>query len=159
MNGGVIPFVLIAVTTGLMLGLANHRLALIGSGAYVAASLVAWSLPFSASEAVLFAGLFVTVLAVGVLVYFPTARSPVWVVALGVNSGLWLGACAAATGSLPALATIALTPIAAALAWWSARCDLIIIAKVAASWMIAIASLTLFVSLLPTPGYQPDHME
>jgi len=31
--------------------------------------------------------------------------------------------------------------------------------KVAASWMIAISSLALFVSLMPHPGYVPDHME
>ena len=42
---------------------------------------------------------------------------------------------------------------------WLARGKFNIAVKVVASWMIAIASLSLFVTLIPTPGYKPDHME
>ena len=55
--------------------------------------------------------------------------------------------------SAPAKALIAIP------ANWLTQRKLDIIIKVVASWMIAIASLSLFVSLIPTPGYKPDHME
>ena len=41
----------------------------------------------------------------------------------------------------------------------SADSGLIRAVKVAASWMIAVSSLALFVSMMPHPGYVPDHME
>lgn len=159
MNGGIIPFVLAAITTGLMLGLAELRAGLRALAAFIAAAFIEWFLPVLAPETTLFAALFAAILAVGIAVYVRAARSPLWLLVLAFNGGLWLGACAAASRSPAGLAMIALTPIAAAGARWTARRDATIIVKVAASWMMAIASLTLFVSLIPTPGYQPDHME
>ncbi len=159
MNGGLIPFALVAVTTGLMLGLVRTRLALLGASLFVAATFLGWTLPAVTAETTLFVALFVALLVTGIAIYLPALRSRPWILAMGLNGGLWLGACAAAVRLPAGLAMIALTPIAIALARWTVQRDLIIIAKVAASWMIAIASLTLFVSLLSTPGYQPDHME
>jgi ABC-type proline/glycine betaine transport system permease subunit len=64
---------------------------------------------------------------------------------------LILAAIGLALGLLPTLLAI---PV-----HWIARQKFAILLKVVASWVIAIASLALFVSVMPTPGYKPDHME
>lgn len=160
MNGGILPMLLLGATLGLSLALAPLRgawaaLAAMAAGALLLA-LVA--VPARLSEAIVI-GLLLSVIATAALVFVPRRYADRLVIAAGLNAGAWAGALASVsnqrTGLAPALALgLLFVP-----ARWLPLRQYGIIIKVFASWMIAIASLSLFVSMMTTPGYKPDHME
>ena len=159
MNGGLVPLLLLSATVGLMLAFVAIRRATMAMVAFAAAALVAFSTSFGLSPGVIFTGLWLSIVAAAILVYLPVSRWSVAVIPICLNAGFWSGACAGLTGSRTAL-LIGILPLFIAIpAGWMARGKLNIAVKVGASWMIAIASLSLFVTLIPTPGYKPDHME
>lgn len=159
MNGGIAPFLLIAVTMALMLGLVPGRLALSGAAAFGSAALLGFMGPTLLPLTIVFAGLFGSLIVIAILTYIPAARWRHLVIPMSINAGLWLGACAAMTSTSGGLAIGLLPLLLYFLVDWIAQRKFLILIKVVASWMIAIASLSLFVSLVPTPGYKPDHME
>ncbi len=127
--------------------------------AIAAAALVAFSMSFGLSQGAIFTGLWLSMVVAAVLVYVPVSRWSVAVLPISLIAGFWSGACAGLTGSRAAL-LIGILPLFISIpARWLTRGKFNIAVKVVASWMIAIASLSLFVSLIPTPGYKPDHME
>ena len=159
MNGGLVPLVLLSATIGLMLAFVSTRTATIGLVAYAATALLAFAVPVGLSPTVNFAGLWLSMIVAAALAYLPVARWSVAVLPISVNAGFWMGVCAALSGSWSAFG-LGLVPVLISFpAAWLTRQKLDIVIKVVASWMIAIASLSLFVSLIPTPGYKPDHME
>lgn len=159
MNGGIAPFLLLAGTIGLLLGLAPWRRALAGGVVFVGAALLGFMVHAHMMLGVVFTGLFLSMILVAVLVYYPARLWAMWVVPISINCGLWLGTCAALTSTSTGLALGLLATLLAIPVHWIARQKFVILIKVVASWMIAIASLSLFVSLMPTPGYKLDHME
>lgn len=77
----------------------------------------------------------------------------------GTNAGAWIGAEASVGGMADGvLVALSLGLLLTAGRWLSLR-DSSIVIKVIASWMIAIATLSMFVSLVPIQGYKPDHMD
>ena len=160
MNSGFLPQILMAAAVVLLLALVTPRQAIVSSAGFIVAYLLMQLVPLSPSwNEVAVVGLWVSVVTTAALVYVPPPRWARLSVPLSINAGLWAGACAAfvgqriglAAGLLPLLALIPLR-------WLVAR-NLAIVLKVLASWLIAIASLSAFVSLLSTPGYKPDHMQ
>lgn len=159
MNGGLVPLLLLSATIGLMLAFVARRTALIGLVAFIATGLLAFAIPVGLPPPAIFAGLWLSTIAAAILVYFPVARWSAAALPICVNAGFWMGACAALSGNWSALGVGFLPVLVAFPASWLTRRKFAIVIKVIASWMIAIASLSLFVSLIPTPGYKPDHME
>lgn len=160
MNGGLLPLVLMCATFGLLLAFAARRRAWLGLGAMVAAALLLSlaHLPQSASDAI-FVGLWLSIIATAALTFVPPDFVNRLIVPAGLNAGAWAGALATMSdrrgGLILALSSgLLFIPVR----WFTMR-GYHIVPKVIASWMIAIASLSLFVSLMPTPGYKPDHME
>ncbi|MDQ3080490.1 MAG: hypothetical protein M3R03_10905 [Pseudomonadota bacterium] len=159
MNGGLVPLLLLSATIGLMLAFVANRQAMIALLGFGIAAIVAFAVPIHFASNTVFAGLWLSMIAGVVLVYLPVARWSVLALPICLNAGFWLGAGAGLSGDRLALligifASFILFP-----ARLLARGRLNIALKVVASWMIAIASLSLFVTLIPTPGYKPDHME
>ncbi len=131
-------------------------MALVG---FAAAALMAFTASPDIAPNIIFAGLWLSMIAAAVLVYLPVARWSLAALPISVNAGFWLGACAGLSNDLSVLA-IGILPLFIAIpARLVAGGKFNIAVKVVASWMIAIASLSLFVTLIPTPGYKPDHME
>ncbi len=161
MIGGILPLMLLGAAIGLMLAFAPKKVAGYALIAVGGAALIGFFLPVLFSADVLFVGVLVSVLATSILVYLPVARWSRAILPLSINGGLWIGASASLAIDRPLFALgLGLLPLVVLLpAHWLVRIKFDIVIKVLASWMIAIASLSMFVSLMPTPGYKPDHME
>lgn len=160
MNSGILPLLLICATLGLSLALAPQRDAWLGVAAMAASALLLSLMPLSPSLSdTIFIGLWLSIIATAALTYLPRRFADRLTIAAGLNAGAWAGALAAVSdkrGELIIALVLALLFIPAR--WFTLRGYHIVI-KVIASWMIAVASLSMFVSLIPTPGYKPDHME
>ena len=161
MNAGILPLLLLSATLGLSLSQASSRQAWTGFAVALVVAFVVALLPIpQGASPIVFAGLWVSMIVTAALVYLPARLPRRWAVPAAANAGAWAGAHAATSASLPAsvLAAIPLCLVFYPGRWIAAR-GYDIAVKVAASWMIAIASLSLFVSAMPTPGYQQDHMQ
>lgn len=160
MNGGLLPLLLICVTLGLSLALAPWRMAWFAVAAMtVSALLLSLARLAPDTSDAIFVGLWLSVIVTAVLTYLPRRYADRLMIPAGLNAGAWAGALSAVSdkrGDLILAIGAALLFIPAR--WFTLRGYHIVI-KVVASWMIAIASLSMFVSFMPTPGYKPDHME
>lgn len=160
MNGGIVPSLLLCATLGLLLSLTSLRVAWFAVACLVATSGIGslLALPTSLMDAI-FIGLWLSVILTAALTYLRHDVAQRWAIPLATVGGIWVGALASLSDRKSDLAFA----LPVSLLWIPGR---LIVAqgyglgiKVVASWMIAIASLSLFVSLTPTPGYKPDHME
>lgn len=160
MNGGILPILLICATVGLALSLVGWRDAWLGVAAIVLSALLVsiFNIPPTASK-IIFFGLFVSTILTAVLVYVPQSWPRHWAIPVAVNAGGWAGALASLSGMHNALWLALPLCLLCLPGRWINQRGFGIAVKVAASWMIAISSLALFVSLMPHPGYVPDHME
>ena len=159
MNGGLVPLVLLSATIGLMLAFVASRRAWLALAVFAIAAVAGWAIPLGLSPQLIFTALWLSAIVAAILVYVCVAHWSMAVLPLCLNAGFWLGASAALTGNFLVLALGLVPALIAIPAKWLAQRKFDIVIRVAASWMIAIASLSLFVSLIPTPGYKPDHME
>lgn len=160
MNAGILPICLLFLAVGLTLSFAELRGALLGAAALIVAALLAALLHLAqgALEPV-FVGLWVSVIATVGLMHLPNRITLAWAVAAGVNAGAWAGALAAIS-SLRWQMLFALPILLIMLPGrWLVERGYGIGLKVVGSWLGAIATLAIFVSLTPTPGYKPDHMQ
>jgi hypothetical protein len=107
-----------------------------------------------------FLGCWLSVAVSAATVHLPGGLRPQWALAASLNAGFWSGAVIALSGSrldlLKALpCVLVLFPAASG---FGLRAT--IVAKVVASWLIAMAVLAATLQFLPvTPGYMPDHLD
>lgn len=160
MNGGILPLVLLFAAIGLALSFTTARAAWYGATALAASALVLAFVPLppNLTEPVL-AGLLISTILTAALTYLPRELPRQWAVAAAINAGLWGGAMASISGMRGGLAAALPLSLLFIAGQWRPVRNYAIIIKVLASWIIAIASLAMFVSLVSTPGYKPDHME
>lgn len=160
MNGGIIPSLLLCATIGLLLSYASPRVAWAGVACLVASSVIALLLsPRTSLMDAIFIALWLSIILTAALTYLPQGMARRWAIPLATVGGLWVGSLASMSGRKSDLALA----LPASLLWlpgrWIVARGYGLGVRIVASWMIAIASLSLFVSLTPTPGYKPDHME
>lgn len=160
MRGGFLPPAILCAAIGLALAFVPVRKAMLAALLLVVSALLVWSLgpPVRWIEPI-FVGCWLSVIADALLMHKPERLPAGLFFVAAANSGIWAGAVTAVSGARSDLA-IALPlvllfvigrPIV--LRGWS------IGLKVLASWLTAVAILATMVSLTPTPGYKPDHME
>ncbi|MEO6579625.1 MAG: hypothetical protein ABIN83_00550 [Sphingomicrobium sp.] len=160
MNGGILPILMICATVGLALSLVDRRDAFLGITAIVlSAVLVSIFKIAPGASKIVFAGLFLSTIFTAILIYLPRSWPHHWALPVTVNAGGWAGALASLSGMHTALWLALPLCLICLPGRWIEQRGLGIAVKVAASWMIAISSLALFVSMMPHPGYVPDHME
>ena len=160
MNGGIVPILLICATLGLALSLVGTRDAWLGVTAIVLSALIVSTLKIAPGASnIIFAGLFLSTIFTALLIYLPRSWPRRWAIPVAVNAGGWAGALASLSGMHTGLWLALPLCLICLPGRWIVQRGLGIAVKVAASWMIAIASLALFVSMMPHPGYVPDHME
>lgn len=160
MNSGLLPQMLISATIALMLSLVSWRIAIVSGVVFVMASVAMLFVPLSPqfADAALI-GLWLTMIVTALMVYLPTAHWTRLALPMSLNAGIWTGACAVLAGHHGGL-LLGLLPLFILIpARLIVARNFTMIIKVVASWMIAIATLSAFVSLVPTPGYKPDHMQ
>jgi hypothetical protein len=160
-NGGILPLMLLGATLGLLLSKTSlGKVAWRGWVAAAIAALAASLLPLPTHLVIpIEVGLWISTVITAATVYLPRGTASRLILPLAVNAGGWLGAVAAVTSMRPLLLAALLLallfiPIGALASRGSA-----IAVKVVASWMIAIGTLAVFVSMVPTPGYKQDHMQ
>lgn len=161
MNGGILPLLMIFATVGLALSLVGRRDALLGLAAILMSALAVslfLHVPPEASKFI-FAGLFVSTIITASSLYLPRAWPRSWTISVALNAGGWAGALASVSAMQNALCLGLPLCLLCLPGRWIDRRGFGLGLKVAASWMIAISSLSLFVSMMPHPGYVPDHME
>jgi len=160
MNGGIVPFLLMGVTLGVMLSRVDRRLGWAGLAIAMIGAAAAALVPIGAAATdTVYTGLWLSMIVAAGLAFVPPARLRRLTVIAAGNAGAWSGALAGLGGIRTGL--LVALPFALLFLpgqWIAARGQDVAI-KIVASWMIAIASLSLLVSLMPTPGYKPDHMQ
>ncbi len=160
MNAGLLPMGLVSVGVGVALSFASRRGAWLAVAALIVIAVFVASMPLPQSlGGAVFAGAWLSVIAAAALAFLPGGLRDSWAIAAGINGGAWVGALAALSprpGELLFILPLTLSFLAGQ--WLAARGHAIA-PKVILSWIVAVASLSFFVSLMPTPGYQPDHME
>ena len=160
MNGGVLPLLIMSTTVGLALSLVDQRELLLGLAALALGALAVSLFPIPHdSSTIVFAGLFLSTIVTAALLYLPRAWPRPWVIPVALNAGGWTGALASLSDMRSALWLALPLCLLCVPGRWVDQRGLGLGLKVAASWMIAISSLSLFVSMMPHPGYVSDHME
>lgn len=160
MNGGILPLVLLSATVGLLLSFTIGRVGwmAIVIMASLAAIMAATSSAQNMIAALTLGLLAMTIIAAAITILRPSAADTL-VVPLAMIVGIGAGALASSSGRKGDL----LLALPLSLLFVPGRRIVAngygIAIKVVASWMIAIATLSIFVSMTPTPGYEPDHME
>ncbi len=160
MNGGIIPSLLLCATIGLLLSFTTGRVAWFAVAGMAATAVVfaLLTMPQSAATTI-FVGIWSTIIAAAVLTYFPPAVAQRWALPLAVAAGAGIGSLATLSGRKSDLMLALPISLLFVPGRWAVARGYGLGHKIAASWMIAIAMLSTFVSMTPTPGYQPDHME
>ncbi len=159
MIGELISPTLLGAAIGLMLACAPRRIWWIGLALFVASTLLGLVVPPRLSPDIILAALRISTIAAALSIYAPKNSRSAISLPICLCAGYWLGSCAADTGDLAILA-LGLSSLFVSLpSKWVRRPLTGLAIKVAASWIIAIAALSLSISLVPTPGYKPDHME
>lgn len=160
MNGGIVPSLLLGATIGLMLSFATRRIALTAiAGMAATAALVAWSaLPASLTTAI-FVGIWSTIIVAAGITFAPPALVQRLAIPMAIAAGAGAGALASVSGRKSDLLLAVPAGLLFVPGVWLVARGYGIGVKIVASWMLAIAMLSMFVSLTPTPGYQRDHME
>lgn len=160
MNSGILPFLLMSSSVALALTIAPLRLGLFSAAGFAAAALLIAliAVPDSAEEAIL-TGFWLSAIVAAALVLVP-AKLPASVASIvAINAGLWFGALMTVTEQgLSAALALAVATFFVPARWFRCRGGEIVL-KVLSSWIIAVSALATLVSLVPTPGYEPDHME
>lgn len=160
MNSGILPLLLLGLTLGLALSTAIPKWAWRG---WIIADFVAIAMSFVpiAREHLITVeiGLWVSTILTAAVAYLPARFAAPATLPVAINAGAWLGAVASASAMRPVMlaglfVALVFLPIHALSSRGSA-----IAVKVVASWMIAVGTLAVFVSMVPTPGYMQDHMQ
>ena len=160
MNAGILPMLLLCATVGLLLSFGSQRVAWLGFAGMVASALILslLTLPAEVSKQI-FIGAWVSIIVTAAVTYLPPRLPSRWAIPLAINAGAWVGALASLSGRKRDLLLALPLGLIFVLGRWVVARGLGLGVKVVASWMIAIATLSIFVSMTPTPGYEPDHMQ
>lgn len=160
MNGGIVPSLVLCATIGLLLSSTSPRVAWSGVACLVASSVIASLLTLQAGLMnAIFIGLWLSIILTAALTYLPSDVARRWAIPLATVDGIWVGTLASSSGRKSDLVFALPASLLFLAGRWIVARGYGLGVKIVASWMIAIASLSLFVSLTPTPGYTPDHME
>jgi hypothetical protein len=160
MNGGMLPFFLMAAAIALALSTVPWRWAIGALAGFALCAVAMGVLPISqGASGLVFTGFWLSTIAAAALVLIPRTLPPAVAIAAAVNAGAWFGGMANLGGTRFALPlAVPVTLFFVPGRWFMYRQRQIVL-KVLASWLIAVSVLATFVSLVPTPGYVPDHME
>lgn len=159
MNGGIIPSLMLSATIALLLSFTTGRAAWLGVAGMAATAFVLALVAFPQSlSPAIFISVWGTIIVAAVLIYLPPSNAQRWSIPVAVAAGASIGALSSLSGRKSDLLALPISLLFVPGRWIVARGYGLGI-KIAGSWMISIALLSAFVSLTPTPGYKPDHME
>jgi hypothetical protein len=145
---------------GLALTIVRFRIAWAGLASFAISALLAMFLPLpEGALSMVFTAFWLSTIAAACLVLIPGTASPWLAIILAINGGVWSGMLTTVTGARSPLALALLFALFFVPGRWFRCGGREIVLKVLSSWLIAVSALAALVSLVPTPGYEPDHME
>lgn len=160
MNGGLLPLALLCAALGLALAATPVKTAWISLGVLATMAIAALAiLAGYQHDAPLLLGFWGSTMLTAALVYLPRGLTGLWAFLASANAGIWVGAFAGSAGGWRALAWAMPLALLFLPAGWLIRRGFGIGAKIVASWIVAVSLLAGMVSMVPTPGYAPDHKE
>lgn len=160
MRDSLLPAAMLCVALTLPLGFLSARMAAYAVTACVVGALAALLVPFPpAHDDAIFAACWLSTLVIAGSVHLPTGVTRALSIALGANAGLWAGQVAQTDGHPRNLLIALPLVLLCEPARWLVRSERGIALKVVASWLMAIAGMEMVLTLIPTPGYMPDHMD
>lgn len=156
---GALPPALLAAALAFALAFATWRIIGLALAMFaVTAVAVSLSPIGETSRALVFVGLWASIIVTAAAVHL-SRPAPAWrSLVLAVNAGAWAGATlsvAGTPGDLPRAMPVALLALPAA--WLVGRGGGLAV-KVVASWLIAVAILAATLPMIATPGFAPDHL-
>lgn len=164
MRDPLLPQILLSAALGLALSYGATAVALQAAAIMLVGAVTVAILPLAGFPLDLaFFVAWLSVMATAATVHLPDTwrvRAGPWLPrGLALNAGLWCGLLNHG-GLSPFNLAFALPFLALMLpgAWLVGR-GWGVAVKVAASWLIAVAGLQIALGLIPTPGYEADHME
>lgn len=159
MNGGALPLVLMFAAVGLALMSVAPKAAWLSIACLSLSTLLfAMFEPSEAMQSALFAGFWLSLMATAATVLFGRSLPALVAAALAVNAGAWSGLLAALTHSRTTLIfALPISLLFVTSRWLKPSYG--VVTKVLSSWLIAVGTLAMLVSMVPTPGYEADHME
>ena len=160
MRGAALPDALLAASLGLALSYAGPKLAREAVGVMAVAAMAVALVPWAGvADDVAFTGCWIGILLSSASVHLPKGERPWLIRLLGLNAGFWAGLVTHVEGGV--LAVLAGLPLLLLVVpgQMFVRRNWGVAIKVACSWLIAIALLEMGLMLVPTPGYEPDHMD
>jgi hypothetical protein len=165
MRTAALPDALICAAVGLALSYAGPKVARQGAVIMVATALLVAFVPMSGiSDDLAFTGCWLSIIVAAASVHIPsgllahTRAAWLWR-GLALNGGFWAGLITHVEGGAPAVIVGLPLILLFIPGQIFIRRNWGIAIKVACSWLIAIAVLEIGLNLVPTPGYQPDHMD
>lgn len=160
MRGGALPPALLCAALGLALSFAPPRARWTGLLVLVAVAIAA-SLPTLGDRwrEAIFLGCWVSVILAAAAVHLPGGLGPRATLSLAANAGLWTGLVIGAAGQPLDLAKALPAALLCLPGAWLVQGRRQIALKVLSSWLVAVAILAASLPLVPTPGYQADHMD
>ena len=160
MRGGFLPPLILCATLGIALSAVKPRTALCSALIAIVVALAVFQITFQQRWIeFIFTATWLSVIVAATLLYLRAATADRLAFLVAVNSGAWIGAVAAVSGKRTDLAIavpfllLFLVGRSIVQRGWG------ISLKVFSSWLVAVAILATMLSLTPTPGYVPDHME
>ena len=160
MRDSLLPSAMLCIALALPLGFVSARTQAMAVAALLVGNACALLLPFAAGhDDAIFTGCWISTLMLAGCVHLPRGMNRATAVVLGANAGVWAGLVAQAGGAASNL-WVALPLVLLCLpARWLVLSGRGIVLKVVASWLMAIAGMEVVLTLTPTPGYKPDHMD
>lgn len=161
MNGAALAPGLVFAALGLMLSFAaSTRVMLVGAAVALVTAFTAILIPVPAVSAeTALTGCWLSVILAAIASFWPRPLRAPALIPLCAAGGLAAGATSATAGAPSDLALAALWLLLAVPGALLVRRGWGLAPKVAASWLAAAALLSLGLNMVPTLGYQSDHIE
>ncbi len=159
MTQDLISPILLGMAVGLLLAGVPPRTMWWAAAAFLGAAIVGTFVSLRTTPELSVTALRISAIAAALSVYARQNGRTVASIPLSLISGFVIGSSAGSSGNLAMLALGLASMLIALPARLITHRIMVVARKVVASWIIAIALLSLGVSMVSTPGYRPDHME
>ena len=159
MTQDIISPILLGMAVGLLLSGVPPRTMWWAVAAFLGAAIVGTFVTLRVTPELSVTALRISAIAIAIVIYIPRKGRRLASIPLCLGAGTSLGSSAGISGNFAMLGCGFASILLALPARLITHACMDVARKVVASWIIAIALLSVSVSMVSTPGYRPDHMD